>query len=159
MREIPIEASGFEGRNLKIIDNGIFKPYDIFIGGQKVRRTKFKYIVTDNNGKEIEIKFIWNFLFDPGKVSIRNQVFVIKDPLRWYQYIWSGWPILMIFVGGAIGGSLGAAAVTINTQIFRTKLHGFLKYLVAFFISIFAFMIWLIIAMHLNRKFTLPIKS
>jgi ABC-type sugar transport system permease subunit len=156
MREIPIEVPGFEGRNLKVIDNDIFKPYDIHIDGQKVRRTRFKYIVTDNNGKETEIKFIWNILLDACKISIKDQVFIIKEPLHWYQYLWAGWPMVMLFVGGAIGGGLGAAATVVNTQIFRSKLHGFFKYLITLVISISAFMIWLIIAMYLNRKFTLP---
>lgn len=156
MREIPIELSGFEGRNLKIIDNGIFKPCDIFIDGQKVRRTRSKYIIIDNKKEEAEIKFIWNFLFDAGKVSIRNQVFVIKEPLRWYQYLWGVWPMLMIFVGGAIGGGLGAVAATINMQIFRTRLQGFSKYLVTLFIAFSAVTIWLIIAMHLSRRFSFP---
>jgi hypothetical protein len=153
MREIPIEIPGFEGRNLKVVDNGISKPIQIFIDGKKVGRKGFKFLVTDNEGKEAEIKFMMNFLFDMGKVSIRNQEFVIKSPLRWYQYLWADCPLLMIFVGGAIGGALGGGAAAANTQIFRSKMNSFLKYLTTAVISVSAVTIWIVIAIYLNRTF------
>lgn len=38
--------------------------------------------------------------------------------LTWKQHIAAGWPLILIFVGGAVGGALGAAAYFINAKIF-----------------------------------------
>lgn len=48
--------------------------------------------------------------------GIKNQ---IVEKLKWFQYAIGGIPILLLFVGGAIGGAIGALAVMTNFNIFR----------------------------------------
>ena len=154
MEEIEITVPGFEGRNFKAIDRGIFKPLEIHLDGKKIDRKNFKYIVTDNQGTDVEIKFNHGFLVDMGSaLTIKDKTIHLREPLKWYEYLFAGWPILMMFIGGAIGGGLGAAAASINIKIFRSRINIFLKYLLTFSISIIAFIIWTILAVMINQKF------
>jgi hypothetical protein len=40
------------------------------------------------------------------------------SPLRWYEHLWTGWPIVLAISGGLIGGACGGAAWAINRKIF-----------------------------------------
>jgi len=81
MRKITIGVPGFEGRNLKIIDNSVFKSLQVYVDGQKVGMNKFKYTVVYNEDKKTEVKFLNYFLIDAVKVVVKN-----KESLYWYQY-------------------------------------------------------------------------
>ncbi|WP_111310071.1 hypothetical protein [Confluentibacter sediminis] len=58
--------------------------------------------------------------------GVKNQI-VAK--LQWFQYVLGGLPILLLFVGGAIGGAIGAVAAVTNFNIFRQEGSETLKYL------------------------------
>jgi hypothetical protein len=140
MREIPLNIEGFEGRNLKLIERGVFKSTLLSMNGQIVKSRFGKFLLKDNNGQEVEGHFEHDFLIDLcSAFRIKGQKITIREPLAWYQYVWGGWPLLLIFSTGAIGGALMGAAMGTNIfVIFRSKLNGFLKYLLSFFVSISA---------------------
>lgn len=153
MKEIPLEVPGFEARNLKVIDKGIFRPKELYIDGKKVKMQRFKYIIVDNDGKEAEVKFNFGFLIDMGStVTIKDLAFQIQKRLKWYEYLFGAWPIIMIFIGGAIGGALGAAAACFNMEIFRSKLNVFFKYLFTLIVSLLAVIIWLTLAVLIYQR-------
>ncbi len=45
----------------------------------------------------------------------------IVEKLKWYQYALAALPVLLLFVGGAIGGALGAAGMVISINMFRQE--------------------------------------
>lgn len=45
----------------------------------------------------------------------------ISKKLKWYEYVLGGFPILLLFIGGAIGGGLGAMSTIMNYSIFRDE--------------------------------------
>ena len=51
-----------------------------------------------------------------------------KPKITWYQYIWIGWPLVLVPVGGAIGGGLGGAAAAINYKVFQKTENPVLRY-------------------------------
>ena len=69
-----------------------------------------------------------------------------KPKFTWYQYVWIGWPLILIILGGAIGGGLGGAAAAINYKIFQKIQHPVLRYVWTGLISVAAVMAWLVIA-------------
>lgn len=58
--------------------------------------------------------------------GIKHQV---APKLQWYEYAIGGLPLLLIFMGGAIGGGLGAAASVINYNLFRGTESNTIKYI------------------------------
>ena len=39
----------------------------------------------------------------------KGKYFFLKD-LKWYEHLAAGWPLFLIFAGGAVGGGCGGAA-------------------------------------------------
>lgn len=67
--------------------------------------------------------------------SIKKDNTIFKN-LKWYEHLAAGWPIILIFVGGAIGGGLGAAAYILNVRIFNKSISSAKKYIFSILIGI-----------------------
>lgn len=75
--------------------------------------------------------------------------FFLKN-LKWYEHLAAGWPLFLIFAGGAVGGGCGGAAYVINGKIFNSQLPSSLKYLYSFLVGIGAVALYLIVAIILR---------
>lgn len=64
--------------------------------------------------------------------------------LSWRQQIAAGWPLVMIFFGGAVGGALGGLAYLINGQIFHSKMKTPLKYVFSFLTGVWAVLMYVV---------------
>jgi hypothetical protein len=60
--------------------------------------------------------------------------------------LWVGVPILLLFLGGAIAGLVGAVTVTLNVSILRSKMSGIRRYAATAFASVVACGMYLAIA-------------
>ena len=69
-------------------------------------------------------------------------------------HIMCGWPLLLVFIGGAIGGGLGGAAYGINVAIYKSKLHVAAKVILNLITGLAAIGIWAAIAaaIHSSRR-------
>jgi len=154
MKEIPLEIEGFEGRRLLVQDRGIFKPVKLYIDDKPVKIKLGKFRIIGNDGKEIEGQMNSRFIIDQfNSITIKGKTVEIHKSLKWYEYLWSSWTILLIFIGGGVGGGLGAAATCLNINLFRSRTKTFLKYLFSLIISLAAVTLWMIIAIVINQKF------
>jgi|SRR5690606_6941178 len=70
----------------------------------------------------------------------------IVQRLPWYQYVLALSPILMLFIGGALGAMAGLLASLYNLQIFRTEDSDIIKYLKVIAVSILAYIAYLVAA-------------
>jgi hypothetical protein len=66
-------------------------------------------------------------------------------------HILCGWPLILVFVGGAIGGALGGVAYAVNISIYKSKLPGVLKFVLNPLVGIMAIGIWYMISAMLIR--------
>ena len=76
-------------------------------------------------------------------LSIKDHKYPMAEKLKWYEYIFGGLPILIIFGGGIIGGMIGGAATVINYTFFRgedTTVNKYLKVLGVNVLCIILFM-------------------
>jgi len=154
--DIPLEVKGFEGRGLKL-EAKKFGGERLSIDGNPLKPVKGKIVVKNNQGQDIEIKLKKNpVLFEVEQIEINGQLIRVKAPLTWYQYAWGGFPILLVAIGGAVGGGLGGGASYINLHILRSKMNGFLKYLVTALISLAAILLWLVIAAAVQGALSSP---
>ena len=71
--------------------------------------------------------------------------------MPWYVWVWSGLPLVLLFMGGALGGGLGAAAMTLNGRIFRANIHTGLKFAFTGLISLMATFGFLALAIIINQ--------
>ena len=65
-----------------------------------------------------------------------------------------GWPLVMLFFGGAIGGGLGGAAYGINLTIYKSRIPVAAKVILNVLTGVCAFGLWIFIAgaVHLSLR-------
>lgn len=77
---------------------------------------------------------------------IGEEVIELAPPLKWYQYLWIGLPLILVFVGGGLGGVIGVIAASSNGWVFRSNRSTAAKYILSALISIAAVIVYLIVS-------------
>ena len=144
-----VEAEGFERQQLTVESAGMLSGAKLMINGSPAPKGKKRgeFLLTRDDGQEVVAKFGANFLDQVPPVIVDGKKINLVEPLKWYQWLWAGWPILLLFLGGAIGGVLGAIATTLNVRLFRSEMTTMAQYLVAAAISVTAVVLYLVIAL------------
>lgn len=128
MKEIYINHPDL-GENILVLRLSFWKSPKLYLNNGPVPKEKKQYSLSDILGKPfiIEIK---NTPFDPiPKVFINQEPIKLVTAFKWYEYLWMGLPLLLIFQGGALGGLLGVLAFRANGSIFRSERNQLEKYL------------------------------
>ena len=63
-----------------------------------------------------------------------------------YVHILCGYPLVMIFIGGAIGGALGGLAYGVNIMIYKSNLSLPIKIIVNLATGALVVVVWLVLA-------------
>ncbi|MFQ5846202.1 MAG: hypothetical protein ACE5IQ_00855 [Candidatus Methylomirabilales bacterium] len=103
------------------------------------------YRVRDAHGKEVTIKIKGNFLDPVPGLEIDGEELRLARPLTWYEYVWMGVPIILVFAGGALGGLIGVSATYSSARIFRSERTPLSKYLISGLISLAAVFVFFIL--------------
>ena len=80
------------------------------------------------------------------ELEINGIKYEIIEKLEWYQYAIGGLPILLVFVGGAIGALIGIFASINNFKIFRSEGTTLSKYVKVTGIVVLAYLAYLVLA-------------
>lgn len=146
-----VSLEGFEGQKIEVQPAGLFGSAKLLVNeleaGKGAKRGEM--ILTRNDGKEVVATWRNNFL-DVPKLVVDNKVVTVAKPLAWYEWVWNGWPIVLLFGGGALGGLFGALAIVINLSVFRSQQNTLLKYLITGAISFLTVIAYLIIGIALS---------
>jgi len=118
-----------------------------------VKREKGRYPVTDDSGAPILIQIKGNLVDPVPTLVIDEEKVKLAEPLQWYEYAWSGMPILLMFIGGALGGLVGGVASIANGRIFRSDRRSTEKYAMAGLITVTAVAIYYVVAVVLRLLF------
>lgn len=84
-------------------------------------------------------------------LEINGIKYHIVEKLKWYQVALGGFPILLLFIGGALGGAIGALGTIINFTIFRQVGSDALKYLKVLGVIIASFTLYFILAITITE--------
>jgi hypothetical protein len=148
---------GFEGQDIQV-NIGFFSGAKLFINGSPASKGKKRgeMILQQNDGKEVIATWKAQFLgIDVPQLVVDHKAITLVPPLKWYQWVWGGWPILLVTIGGALGAILGLIGFSINSRIFRAEISEGLKFVVTAVISFLCvaayFVAALGIALLLNR--------
>ena len=148
-----VDVPGFEGRQVAVQPAGMFSSSKLFLDGQPAPagRQRGQYLLRRNDGRDVVASFKGGFPDPTPVLVVDGQTLRLAEPLAWYEWVWAGFPLLLILVGGAIGGGLGAGAMTLNAHIFRSGLNGIVKYALSALVSLACITVWLLIALSIRR--------
>jgi hypothetical protein len=128
---IEIEHPAFKSKRLSVETASIFAGPKLLLNGVAMKRKGLSYGVGSDSGEEIKIQLKYNFLDPIPTLKIGEETIELAKPLQWYEYAWIGVPMLLVFVGGALGGFVGAGSTVVNGRIFRSDRGAVYKYAVA----------------------------
>ncbi|MCH7586859.1 MAG: hypothetical protein IIC78_02305 [Chloroflexi bacterium] len=145
---IPLKLVGFEGQNLTLQTAGFFKPAKIIVGGKVASKgsKRDQYVIFDNNGFKVVVQLKQSFVDPIPKLVVDGQLIRLAKPLNALQWIWSAIPMVLIFIGGGIGGAIGAVAFWINMRVFRSEMGAFEKFVLTGMISAIAIILSLVVS-------------
>jgi hypothetical protein len=103
-----VKLGGLADRKVEV-ESSLFRGARVLVDGQPApkgpKRAQFLVSGTDGRDSVLELK---TKLPDPvPQVVWGGQTIKLEEPLKWYQWLWSGVPLLLLFVGGALGGASG----------------------------------------------------
>jgi hypothetical protein len=73
--------------------------------------------------------------------------------LRWYEYVWTCLPLVLVLIGGLIGGLVGGSAAAANIKLFRSQASTLAKYTISGSTSLMAVIIWYAIVVLIRATF------
>ncbi|WP_375561780.1 hypothetical protein ACE193_04295 [Bernardetia sp. OM2101] len=117
--------------------------------GIQVERSNEKgkpFLISTDTGKTVKAYHKTSFPDFAPTLEIDGIKHQVTPQLKWFQYILGGLPILLVFVGGAIGGLVGMFATAINFNIFRQDNSSTSKYLKVIGIIIASYTIYFVCA-------------
>jgi Zn-dependent protease len=128
---IEIKHPAFKAQRLSVETASIFTGPKLKLNGTVAKRSGRSYLVISDTGQEVAVKVLYNFLDPIPKVKIGEETIELAKPLKWYEYMWIGIPMLLVFAGGALGGFVGAGSTVVNGRIFRSDRGALSKYALA----------------------------
>ncbi|HEY9060805.1 MAG TPA: hypothetical protein VIO64_09935 [Pseudobacteroides sp.] len=104
----------------------------LYVDGKEIKKSADPgkpYLVNMKNGEMKKIFIKVKFFDYIPSVIVDGKEILIAPKLQTYHYIIGGIPMLIVFLGGAIGAMVGFAGMMINYKIFRSKMNAALKIL------------------------------
>jgi hypothetical protein len=147
---IEIKHPAFTAQRLSVETASLFGGPKLFLDGTPVKKQRGRYPVTADSGAEILVQLKFNLVDPLPTLKIGQETIKLADSLKWYEYAWSGLPILLMFGGGALGGLVGGAATVTNGRIFRSDRNSMSKYALAALITVSATVVYLVLAIALR---------
>ena len=144
------DIPGYEGRTIVLRSAGILSGVGLYLDGEPVKPSWGKYTLPRSDGTQVQVTLRSNFVDPVPQLVVDGQVYSAVKPLAWYELVWSGLPVFLVFVGGVLGALCGMIAAYSNSRIFRTRLHPALKYVVTGAVSATAVVAWLVLSLLIS---------
>lgn len=143
--DYPLNLPGFEFRQPLLRTSWFRGPVFIQEGVPAAKaKTRGRFILRKNDGTSVEARVVPRSLgFDPvPDVEIDGHRMTLVPPLRWWQWLLSGLPLILVFAGGAAGGLIGAVATYANVAILRSGMSAPQRYLAVVITSVAAVLLF-----------------
>ena len=144
--DYPINLPGFEGQTIVVKSAGMWKGPQLLVNGQPAPKgaKRGEMMLQANNGSAVVAK--WKpQLFDMPQLSVGAQTIKVIEPLKWYQWVWGGLPVALVFIGGALGALVGILAFGINSSLFRSNQSPIMKYVLTGLVSVVTIAIYVVL--------------
>ena len=143
-----LNIEGFEGQKMEV-KVSFWTEQKLFVNGipapKGLRRGEM--VLQRNDGRPVYARWKPQILgLDVPQLVVDGKTINLAAPLKWYQWVWSALPILLVFYGGLLGAIAGIIAFSISTGIFRSAMNGILKFVVSGVVSILAAVFYFVIA-------------
>lgn len=150
----PITLPGFEGQHIELKAAGLLNGSQLLVNGQPAAKgpKRLQYLLTQNDGQQVIAQIKPRFFnLDVPQVQVGSQIINFVEPLKWYQWLWSGLPFLLVILGGLFGALIGISAFFINVKLFHSQRSTAAKFLFTGLISVVALALYLALVILLTE--------
>ncbi len=161
----PVALPGFEGRPVLVQSSPWSGKVQLFADGVEVMPTtqtgttyapistpgpaakgqRNEFLLRQNDGSEVLVRVKPGFP-DPAPVlELNGQTIRTARALSPFEWIWAAFPLVLIILGGAIGGAMGAGAAVVNINLIRDESKGPLRYVMCAVVTTFTIFLWAIV--------------
>jgi hypothetical protein len=136
---------------MSLQQNNVFANARLVVDGQTPQSSgRHRYLLERSDGTQVEAR-LKQIFFDPiPQVEINGQTYKAVEPLRWYQWVWSGLPVVLVIIGGLIGAIFGLLALYVNARLFRTQLAMPVQFAATAGVSLAAVVMYFILAIAIQ---------
>jgi len=134
----PVNIPELPGRRIEVEHPGVFSSATVLVDGQPATKAlkRGQFFVRATDGRESLLALKTSFLDPVPQVLWAGRTIQLVEPLAWYQWLWTGIPLVLALLGGAIGGALGGVAMVFNIRILRSDRSGVLRYALTALLSV-----------------------
>ena len=143
---IEVAHPQFRNQKLAVRTAGWLAGPKLLVNGAAAKKHKGRFSVRSDTGQDATIELKYNYLDPIPKIKIDGNPIEIAPPLHWYEYACIGIPLLLVFVGGAIGGFVGALGALASGRVFRGDYSAAAKYGLSALIALGAFIAFVVLA-------------
>jgi hypothetical protein len=139
-----VDYPGLRPRELVVVTSMLRGPR-LFADTEELKGRSNRFLVDLEEGGQVEV------LLRPGldpvpRVTVGGHAVVLARPLRWHEYAAAALPVLLVFVGGAVGGLIGMLAFVLNTRALRTDAKPLARYALVTAITLLSAVAFLVVA-------------
>lgn len=150
MEKFAVDSKYFKYNKLEVCPAGVFRGIRLYLDNIEVKLKKGKAILPDDNGVERAVAMTRN-IYDDLWVEVEGEKYYPIGRLTPFEKIMVFAPYVLMFIGGAIGGLLGAFASYTNTNLVREfKDSSFKKYGLCLVSTSLAFLILVVSSVAVN---------
>lgn len=150
--DYPFTLPGHPGLKLALRPGGFFSSLKILQDGVPLKREKGVFLLPQSKGPALELKIKTGFdVFSPKVLFAGQQIEVLPRISPLWQ-VWAYIPVLLMFVGGALGGFLGACGAVGALSALRSNLPPAVKILLAIILPPLSVFIYLVVAILIATK-------
>ena len=134
----PVNIPELPGCRIEVELPGVFSSATVLVDGQPATKAlkRGQFFVRAIDGRESLLALKTSFLDPVPQVLWAGRTIQLVEPLAWYQWLWTGIPLVLALLGGAIGGALGGVAMVFNIRILRSDRSGILRYALTALLSV-----------------------
>jgi hypothetical protein len=148
----PVNIKGFEGQKIEV-DVSYLAGARLMVNGKQAPKgsNRGDMLLKRNDGRQVTA--VWKpqaLGFDVPKLVVDGQTIQLVEPLKWYQWLWSGLAVALVAIGGMLGAVIGLIALSFNAGLFRSDRSPVMKYVITGAVSAAAVILYLIAAEAMN---------
>jgi len=142
----PLKLDGFEGQTLEVQPAGLLSGPQLLVNGQPAAKGPRRGLMLLRRSDGREVVAAWRpqiFGLDVPQLWMDGTRVNVVEPLKWYVWVWSALPVLLVLIGGALGALVGFVAFATNTRIFRSSWSTLVKYCVSLLVTLASVVVYL----------------
>jgi len=120
--DYPFTLPGHSDLDLSLRSGGFFTGAKILKNGVPLKRSRAVVMVPLADGSSLELKIKVGFDMFTPKILFGGREIEVMPPLSSFWVVWAYLPLLLFFVGGAIGGLCGGAASISTLSALRSDM-------------------------------------